>query len=450
MRILFPIYRFNWYRTLAPVVDEALRRGHEVVCLHNHSPGNYRSNQPSERMFPRFRHGSPEVLIYRTERELDYQMVRDHSPFDAIVSIDLPLRRWLDGEAWKKRTARYCAVTTTDTLKRLYDRTAVESVDLFAVRSEWERESTVLNHTENLSSLAERARKAGRDGGLTLSFVEPRLGREWDSATVAEFRSRCRICGYPLLDAAALIDSRTVRERWGLDPAQPVVGLWSTSAAGRGPMADWDHLFGERRWWRFRAKSIRAYGWDGRRHPFINEEKVVRAVREFAHRNGALLLVKLRHYQDADTVFGRLADAVVKEDSFYPHSALELAAVSDLMVGAGTSGTPEAVWMGSPVLDWVTPGSQRELRNEALRFGEGMWDWPGVVHSVSGEGLPEMLAEQTLDFFRLNEAARHDYQLRYCGPTGGGFAANVVDALEDSFAPSGQSGDRALSEGPTG
>ena len=53
MKLLFPIYRFNWYRTVAPVIDEALRRGHEVLCLHNEAE-QFASNRPDESLLPKF------------------------------------------------------------------------------------------------------------------------------------------------------------------------------------------------------------------------------------------------------------------------------------------------------------------------------------------------------------------------------------------------------------
>jgi len=429
MKILVPIVRFNWYRTLAPVVDECLRRGHEITCLHNDSDRNFESNRPNEDMLPEFRNGRPEIRGYASDEELEEAIL--FGSHEVVLSIDLPLRKWVEDPRWAERHFQYVAITTPDTLKRLHDRETVEAVDCFALRTDYEREATILDRTTDYGELFEEARSLGRDGVRYQGFVELRLGKEWTAELVDEFNGKVRICGYPLLDAAKLVDPEKFRKRMGLDANRPVVGFWATPTAGRGSHADWDWIFAEERLPYFYAKAVRAYGLRGLRMPYANESRVVKAVYDFAKKNGAQLVTKLRHYQKpGESVYSTYTDAVLGEDCFYPHSAMSLASVSDLMIGFTTSGTPEAVWAGSPVLDINVPGSRRDLLCKSLHIWDGMLEHKGVVQSMSSTALINELPRRKLEEFQMDTKARVEYQEKFCGPDGGPFSAKVLDAVE--------------------
>ena len=430
MKILVPILRFNWYRTLAPLVDECLRRGHQVTCLHNESDRNFESNRPNENLFPRFTHGTPQIDGYGDEDELYRKVLGgDH---EVLLSIDLPLRNWVEDPQWADRTFRYVAITTPDTLKRLHDRETVDSVDCFALRTDYEREATIRDRTTDYRELYKIAQELGRDGLRYVGFVEPRLGKEWDDSLVDEFRRKSRICGYPLLDALNRVDRDEFRKELGVEPGRPIVGFWATPTAGRGAHANWDWILAEDRLAYFYAKSVRSYGLRGLGMPYVNESHLVKAVHKFARENDAFLVTKLRHYQKpGESVYSTYTDKVLGEDCFYPHSAMSLAAVSDLMVGFTTSGTPEAVWSGSPVLDIRVPGSRRDLLCESLHFWDGMLEHRGVVESMSSIEVKAQLPARKLDEFRMDPKARADYQNKFCGPDGGSFSGNVLDAVED-------------------
>ncbi|MBC2601089.1 hypothetical protein [Puniceicoccus vermicola] len=430
MKILVPILRFNWYRTLAPVIDECLRRGHEVTCLHNDSERNFESNRPNDRLFPRFQHGTPLVDGYRNDDELYRKILGgDH---EYLLSIDLPLREWIEDPKWSARKFQYVSITTPDTLKRLHDRETVAAVDCFALRTEYELEATILDRTTDYRSLYEEACSLEKDGLRYKGFVEPRLGKEWNPELVDEFRRKSRICGYPLLDALNLVDRDEFRKQLGVESGRPIIGFWATPTAGRGAHASWDWIFAEQRMHYFYAKAIRAYGIRGIAMPYVNEAHLVRSVYDFAQKNGAFLVTKLRHYQKpGESVYSTYTDRVLGEDCFYPHSAMSLAAVSDLMIGFTTSGTPEAVWSGSPVLDIEVPGSRRDLLCKSLHIWDGMLNHPGVVRSMTSQKVKTDLADKNLESFRFDAKAREDYMKKFCGPEGGGYSANVLDAVEN-------------------
>jgi hypothetical protein len=432
MKLLFPLYRFNWYRTVAPIVEEALRRGHEVVCLHNESGGNFSSNRPEASLLPRWRHGPPAYEAYRSEEELWAKV--SGTDADLVVSIDLPLDEWIEREEWKRRRFAYLTVATTDTLRRLWDPAMLAATDAVAVRSEWEREACVLDHTTDYRPWLERCAALGADGDRYRPLMEPRVGREWPEGMAEAFRAKTIVAGYPLLDGVSLIDREEVVRRRGLDPARPVIGLWSTPTLGRGFYGPWDRVFAQPDRLRFRYRAVRGYGLRGLTQPYCNEETVLRAIRSFADRNEAQLVVKLRHYQGPEeSLFTRYADAVVTEDCYYPHSALELAAIADLMIGFHTVGMPEAVYAGAPVLNLTIPGFRPELHARTLHFFDGMFAAEGVIRRWPAEEVGTRLADARLEDFAFDPEARQAYLRHFAGPEGGHGAARLLDSVESGL-----------------
>lgn len=429
MKIVVPIYRFNWYRTLAPVVDEALRRGYDVECWHNESSANFSSNRPSAEKMPRFSHGSPSVSTYESEDELQDKVLRCDA--DAIVSIDLPLDAWLEQPGWNKRKFKYLTIATTDTLRRLLDKRMMDSTDLISVRSERELQSCIQDHTTDYKPWIEFAVAQGKDGARFINLVQPRIGKEWDEELIGEFRKKAVVCGYPFLDAFKQICPDEVRARWNIEPQQKVVGFWSTPTQGRGYHGDWDCLFAEKNRFRFRYRAMRAYGLKGWGIPFCNEEQILRAVHHFAFNNDAVLVTKLRHYQQpGESLYSRFTDRVVGEDGYYPHTAFELAAISDLMIGFHTTGMTEAVFAGSPVLNLVIPGFPHDLHMNTIHFFDGMYDHPGVVYRRQVREAVSQLPTQKLADFPLVQEQAKSYKNDFCGPDADSFSARLLNEFE--------------------
>lgn len=430
MKILFPIYRFNWYRTVAPIIDEALRRGHEVVCLHNETGGNYLSNRPDEARLPRWKNGAPEYVAYHSDQELWASV--SGTDADVVVSIDFPLDEWIGRNEWKSRQFFYLVVATTDTLRRLSGPEMLASVDLICVRSEREREACVLDHTIDYQPFVHQCRELGSDGDRYLPLMEPRVGKEWPEAMADEFRAKTVVTGYPLLDGVRLIDRKEVLHRRRLDPNRPIIGVWSTPTLGRGFYGTWDRVFAQPDWFRFRYRAVRGYGLRGLGMPYCCERSVLEAVRAFADRHNAQVVVKLRHYQGPkESLFTAFSDAVVTEDCYYPHSALELAAVSDLMIGFHTAGMPEAVYAGAPILNLTIPGFRTDLHAKTMHFFDGMFEKEGVVMRMPADEVSQNLPGLKLEDFRFDETQRAEYLEKFAGPSGAErFSSRILDSTD--------------------
>lgn len=429
MKIAFPIFRFNWYRTVAPVVDEALKRGHSVECWHNTSSENTGQNLPSESMFPRFRNGLPNVRNYSSSSELT-SLLGD-TDADVIVSIDIPLDHWTEEPWWNDRTFEYAAIATPDTLRRITTVSHLDSVDLICVRSEHELQSCILDHTTDYHKRVNECERVGRDGDLYKSLMRPKIGKEWDQVMRDEFLKKCRITGYPLLDSVDLVDKNAFRKKLGIPSGKKVIGLWSTPHEGRGFHGHWDRIFYEKNFIKRLLLVIRGYGLKLWKFPKHGEERVIEAISTFAKNNNAVLVTKQRHYQaDEPNFYVNHSDIMLGEDSFYPHSALELASIADLMIGFRTTGTTEAVYAGCPVLDLVIPNARRDLHFDAFHFLKGLYSHGGVVWSIPTDLSVAKLPSMKLEEFKMDESAKGKYIRKYCGPENGGFSSNILNEIE--------------------
>jgi hypothetical protein len=438
VRIAFPILRLNWYRIVAPIIDEALKQGHQVECWHNRDPANWASNSPDLARMPAFQHGSPTVRDYSSDDELKQFFFK--RPVDAAISIALPPKEWLPDMQASRQRPLYGVVSTPDTLLNLLTESQMAACDVIALRSEYERESAVLDHTAEVSNdlaMAER-----RTDSLKTKYVQlfrSRMEHPWNSDLVNRFREKSALTGYPMLDAIQKIDKEAVRSRWKIPTGVPVVGLWAAPYLGRGFYGAWDRIFTSPDRWRFAFRSFRAVGVRGLLAPYVNEISVVHAVRDFCDRNHCLLATKMRHYQpqnSTDHLYAEVSDRVVGEERHYPHSAMELAAISKVMIGFYTTGTTEAIASGAFVLDVNVPGSQRDIHERASRFFGGMFDWPGAVTNLKAEDLINQLPHQDLERFEVKASARNQYMARYCGPMDGCHSARVIRAVEWSLSGS--------------
>jgi len=180
MRVAFPIHRKNYYRPLGPVIEEALRRGHQVDCWHDWSQSR-RGPKGSE--FPdavpiALSRGS-KVRTFRGTADLIRQIEIDEP--DVVLSLDPPPHaagqriapKWL----WLQYAADILVYST---------REGVLAADSVATYSPY------------------WATK------LTERFAGPGTTREFERRTVA--------VGMPELDILSQIDPDEVRRRLGLAP----------------------------------------------------------------------------------------------------------------------------------------------------------------------------------------------------------------------------------------
>lgn len=388
MKVAFKVDRIGYYRLFAPLIDHALSCGADVVLLHRDAPDDrsgpkaYQWADPAK--VPAFRSGSPAVLQYRSEGEL--VDVAGRAAPDALVTI----WAWSEAaacEALRDRGVTWAALQESHEF-HVFPVDMLLRPDVTCMFSEW------------WIDLVERYYGVARD----------------------RLRSRLVATGWPELDALAAVDRAGFRARHGIAADAPVVTLASYKQHADDP---WEQLVfrsGSRATAALRALSRGRFGYLRSARAGILYVELLRAVRAFCDRNGAVFVSKSRGKDRPPHEELRLADIALQDEAYYPATILELSAVSDVVVSFLSTATLEAVYAGALSVCPMPPEESEWLRAPAsVRFREllgyrrpgSIWNAPGVVEQI---GVPEMirgLGAMRLADLRPDPEARRAYVARY-------------------------------------
>lgn len=431
MKLVFPILRLNWYRLLSPVIDEALRRGHEVECWHNEDGTNWPSNTPSFERVPKFINGKPVIRTYASTEALKQMYYNEKA--DAVISLSLPSVAGLDGLHKVKNRPCWVVLPTPDTTHDLDSLDQIMDCDLFLHRTSHTRDCVITDHTLDCGPFLEEALRGQSDqGNLYVQRFSRRKECVWNPACVDAYRARCVVTGYPLFDSLKLMDRTELRNRWGLPLNAPVVGLLSAPYAGRGFSTEWERIFASPDPVRFRYRNWQNLGWRGALKTVVNEPGVVKGIHQFCRRNDAALITKRRHYQAGVKAgpYERYSDYVIGEEDFYPHSALQMAVAADIVVGFFTTGTSETVAAGGHMIDVIVPGAPRELHKKYASIFDGMFHFPGAATSMNAIDIMHKISSLDCSEFSVREEARKQYNDKFNGPVDGLHSQRALIAVE--------------------
>ncbi len=404
MRLAFLISRNNYYRSLGPVVDEAIRRGHAVQCWHDWSGSRTGPKGPEfPDVAPAFRAGVPDVVSFQGTADLVERWCAD--PPDAVVSIDPP-------DLGLRAAAKARWVWLQYGAEILFDPTpqGVAGADAIALYSDhWGR----------------RVEERFPDADLG-----PALAR------------KAAVVGAPELDAVSNIDGAEVRRRLGLPADRPVVlylpfPLWSNV---RAPWLRNVHRPSSRI-----AQGLRTliggpheYWMDVSRGR--NDRRIVEAMRAFCDANGALLVMKARRKDPVPRYAARLADRVLYDLSYYPPTILELLSVTALCVHFYSTAVLEAAFASVPSLCLAPRASELGPASFGFAFvhnGEpgGIYNAPGVAYWRPLAEAFDGLAGWKLGDFPFDPEARRAYVERFLGWGDGRSSARLLDLVERVAAP---------------
>jgi hypothetical protein len=428
LKIAFPILRMNWYRVAATTIEAALRAGHEVECWHFVGGNHYAANRPNAARVPAFRHGAPTILEYCRDAEfLDFICRRRP---DAVASVSVPWPGIVGPLSALSARPVWATLTTNDTFSFTFDMETLRLCDVIALRSAHERECILRDHTRDVADVVRRmAGEPRTHGRMFPDLLAKRAARQWTDDMCAHFRARSVVTGYPMLDSIAGLDRAAIRRKWGIADGRPVVSCLA-SPYGSVLDADWERAFAttsplRRRWWNFRRLGLR-----GLANPPPNEAEVMSAIADFARQNGAFNITKMRHSQDASPAIRAASDLVLGEESYHPHTAIEMSAVSDVVFGFFTTGAPEAVAAGARFIEIRIPGYNRYVWECASSQFLRMFDRPGASWSLSAEEWIATARDKRLADFEPDARVRTAYFADYCGPMDGRHAERLVRAIE--------------------
>jgi len=390
IRLVFVVWRKNFYRVIGPVVDAALRRGWDVECWHDWAQprwGTKESEFPDA--IPAFRWGTPKVVAYRGEDELVAQLCA--RPPDAVVAIT-------PRPAALKRTVRWVGLHYMTNYVDPGEPLGIFNCDVVAGYSNFWLEQAIEYFKE---------KGALRDSGAT---------------TEREIVRRFTTVGVPELDQVDSIEPRAVRERLGLPADRPVV-LYLPYPTMSNPRTFWlRHVYAPTSRVR-RALAVLA----GRRFDYWhhvasdwNDRRLATALREFCDANDALLVVKSRLKEGVVPRYtASRADLVLYDPSYYPATILELLSVASFCVHFFSSAVYESVFLGVPSLciapsadDMGLPTWSRGLFN--VRDG-GSYNVPGASYFMPLSQAFDALPHASLKDFPMNPMSRARFVNTFLG-----------------------------------
>lgn len=370
MKLIFPMWRKGFVKVLAPVVTEALRRGHEVDLLHG------ADDKPGE-------------AVDRNALAFGLWDFREHYPRLGIVNQD-HMRVHGNDHPW-----------SADAI--IGDPSIGEMTDLpdgprYALDFVWELRMRphVAGVTHCWTSEAQRDLWGARPAWW-IGDGPAVLAAEGDPIT-----------GMTALDAIPLVDPAAVRKKYNLGD-RPILLFFALKFGGVS------HLWRQTayRWWRYVS--------------------LLYALRDYANRHQMTLVVKTRAKNRDPKLLHQLADRVVTDESLWPYTSAELAVTADLVVHFQSGAVFEAAAAGKPQLSIAVPQPHlAHFRGHETFFSRepgALQCWPLVVQSCGYADAADLLHENKV-LTRVDEAQRQEYASRYLGSLDGKSASRVLDVVE--------------------
>ena len=412
MKLGFLVLKKSFLKHYAPLIEESLARGIPVTLLVDQTGdecgfGGYEFPHVDE--LPRFRNGAPDVRPYATREELG--RIVGSRRLDAVFAV---LRR------------------------RAVDHLRAELPDLFLAQLQTVPDPIIISHVDTFDAVY----------GFTPSWVQwsadymVHYGRLHDTERDVYAKRLEAIyvpVGFAEMEQLRYIDPASVRAGLGVPgSARTVLYLPFPFKSTRHHGGFWPrHIYGASRPWQY-ASALAA-----RRTEFLpyarhgwNDRALVRALRQFCDRTGALLLVKGREKNPVPRYLAAVADRVFYDDAYYPATILELAAITDLCVHFYSTGLSEVVFAGAPNLcvsptpaEWPIYGRRRIVK-EFSTTPPAFYHYPGVTYSWTVPETITRLPSARFEDFPLEAAARRKYLERFLGYESLDVSARILRDLD--------------------
>ncbi|MEM6883890.1 MAG: hypothetical protein AAF571_02585 [Verrucomicrobiota bacterium] len=348
----------NFYRLLAPVIEEALRRGWHVECWHDVSGERQHSQKecPQVEAIPTFKNGEPEVLDYENGPE-GLQGLLDSGRADVAVTL---VCQFLEDHQkdWQRVSATRVALlepTPADWFGNISHPSHLKKVDLYGLTNEYWREHDIFMLHQCKSHL---------------------FGADEE----AELRKKIKLVGWPQSDQFQLIDKDSVRSAWGIPDNKkvcaylnyPIVPMdYSVNGrffheSGKKKRCElaWKHDTG----WRGLWEALAGY----------SLEDILIELRAFCDRENMFVIGKHRNRDDMLPCEKDFVDHWVTDETLYPHTICQLMSIADISFGWLSMGVRESIRAGCPHVTLDFSG-----RTEYLFWGEKDTSW---LKSTTREG----------------------------------------------------------------
>ncbi|HRN50767.1 MAG TPA: hypothetical protein PLC52_06675 [Anaerolineales bacterium] len=402
MKVAFVAHRANYLKHYGPIIDAALARGWVVECwLQDVSLGDKEYLRITPVMITE--KWGQRVIVRLFEQPSDVAALNAAHIPDAIISLH--------------SRSTYMPAPGTERFITLQ-----HSVDLFAV-----------NTVEQLASSDYVCLYTPFWLDYAVEYYAAVNGATREQV-LAPLEAKLAYTGFAQMDAFGLIDPDEVRTRWGIPQDKRVVLVLPLDLTGWPGL--WPHFFqktGLRQWYAlWKARKERGFvstywqwalkGW--------NDARLAQAIKQFAERNNAIMLIKGREKDLFRPAWSEHAFGTYYDDKHYPSTVFEAIAIADLCVLFYSTAVQEAVYANVPALCIDRPNKDI-VKHHLWRRADvgGPYHFPGAVSWMSIPEAIQTLPATDLGVFVNDTQAREDYLAKFNGPADHRACERILDLV---------------------
>lgn len=418
MIIGFIINRDAFYKYFGQIIDEALRRGNEVFCLHDYNqPKNGQKGYafPYLEKTPLFRFGAVRSVPFYNNSEL-LKIIKENG-IQVIVTISFPPQCIGLRDKWKKEGVFWVAI------QRAFDILVfaeyLDMPDRYLIYSDiW------------------------LDWALYYLLDQGIIKKEDIPNYKEKLKSKVKSIGFPGIDQINMIDPERVRREWQIPKEKPVV-LFLPFPFGSSKSTVWTRfIYGMNNPILQLPISILSFN-----HSYIkqvlkkwNDENIVKAVKKFCQNNNAYFLVKSREKDSINNYTSAVADKVLYDREYYPSTIMKCLSVADICINFLSSTVTEAIPMGVPNIcilppssDWISIWGRNEIQlwRTIFKKANQVFDFEGVSYMLSIPQSIKLLSEKSIKDFPFNKDKQKEYIEKFIGNFGEQYSQKVLNEIED-------------------
>ena len=368
MKICFLIFRNTYFRIVSPIIDTALKSGHEVFCFHDYSQpktGSKGYQFPALEQVPSFSSGKPVCLSFESSQDFIEKAVSNG--IVAVVSVDF----------WD---------SYLDLRKQLKEK----GIFWFSLQNGFD---TAVNSGKFLSGPDKFFFYSLEWFDWMADFLKtPNLQKE--------LGDKAEVVGFWLAEQKKIIDPVGVRTKWGI-PFDKKIVLLLPFPFGSSKKSFWTHcVFGTR----FLSRE--------------NDFEAVKSIRKFCDKNNAFFLVKCRQKDPAKKYLTRIADKVLYDEGFYPSTIMECFSIANICFNFYSTCAIESAALGVPNV-CIAPDVKKwqDINNafweSILRKEKDFFDTPGVSYLQTVSEIIKNLPQKSFSDFSFSAEKQAQYLQKY-------------------------------------
>ncbi|MBN1456721.1 MAG: hypothetical protein JW912_02590 [Sedimentisphaerales bacterium] len=231
--------------------------------------------------------------------------------------------------------------------------------------------------------------------------------------------------GLPQFDSIVNFDRHSICEKYGLPEDKKII-LY-LPFPWRVPFSIWSHIIYKPQNKITKLAKLLLHGlidkipdiWHSQA---ADDLQVAQAIRKFADRNNAFLLVKGRLKNKIPSYLSKIADKVVNDETYYPHTTIELMSIADLSLNFYSEANKESVMCGTPCVclgptkpeDWTCYAKRFAIEEFSPRSGS-FYNFDGVVFNESVDDFAKNFPSKTFDDYRMNIENKDKFIKKYLG-----------------------------------